>query len=207
MNIVPHILVIAATLLALFFSGTYVRLLPELMRHVLTPRAVSTIESSVRTSRDRNLLTLSLLPAAVLLTWRYKLWSPDFLEEFSPGGAIGITSAVIVGYILLREIMDFVLRPRRSSDSFTYASRLPYTFLILAATLILPSTGILYAFGASDNAISLIIKIEISIVYLLMLLRRGQILSQNCASLTTFLYLCGLELLPTTILVVSSVIF
>lgn len=207
MSITVHILVIVSTLLALVLAGSYVRLLPELSRHIWTPRAASTIEGSVRMSRDRNILALSLLPAAILLTWKYKLWCPDFLGELSPDGAVGITAAVLVGYLLLREILDFVLRPRRFSDSWTNSARIPYTFFILGATLILPSAGILFAFGASDKAISLIIKIEISIVYLLMLLRRGQILSQNCASLTTFLYLCGLELLPTSILVVSSMIF
>ncbi|MBR6346357.1 MAG: hypothetical protein IKR69_03110 [Bacteroidales bacterium] len=207
MSVTFHILAIVATILALILTGTYVRMLPELMRHIVTPRAASTIEGSVRMSRDRNFLALSLLPATVLLCWRYRLWNPDFLENFSADGAIGLTSAAIVVYLLLREFLELVLRPRRSSDSWTYASRLPYTFLVLAATLILPSTGLLAVFGAPDKLISLIIKIELIIVYLLLLLRRGQIISQSCASLTTFLYLCGLELLPTAILVATSMIF
>jgi len=67
--------------------------------------------------------------------------------------------------------------------------------------------GILYLVGADDLTVKTFLLIETGVTYLLYLLRRGQILSGSCNPLTTFLYLCGLELLPAALLVVPAVIF
>jgi len=48
--------------------------------------------------------------------------------------------------------------------------------------------------------------VEAGVLYLIYLLRRAQILSMSCNSLTTFLYLCGLELLPAALMVVPAVV-
>jgi hypothetical protein len=40
--------------------------------------------------------------------------------------------------------------------------------------------------------------------YVLYILRRGQIFASACNPFSTFLYLCGLELLPTLALVISA---
>jgi hypothetical protein len=72
--------------------------------------------------------------------------------------------------------------------------------------LALATVGILYLAGVDDLIINRFLLIESGVIYLIYLLRRGQILSLSCNPLTTFLYLCGLELLPTALLVVSAVI-
>ena len=85
------------------------------------------------------------------------------------------------------------------------AYRAGYTFFILLMMLLLATVGILYLAGVDDLVISRFLLVETGIVYLIYVLRRGQILSVSCNPLTTFLYLCGLELLPTGLLVASAV--
>jgi hypothetical protein len=72
--------------------------------------------------------------------------------------------------------------------------------------LVLPTLGILYVFHAPDTLVRTFFYVELSVVYALYLVRRVQILSLSCRSLTTFLYLCALELLPSVLLIVSAVV-
>ena len=190
--------------LGIIFAGAYVKILPELFRCLLSPRSAGGIESSVRLSRDRNILALSLFPAAMLLAWWCRLINPDWMVGLGPGARMWLVGAILAAYVLLRVVMDLVLQPRRSSETWTNSSHAFYTFFILGMSLLLPSFGILFVCGASPEAIRLIIIVEIILVYSVFLIRRAQILLQSFATLTTFLYLCGLELLPTGILVATS---
>ena len=86
------------------------------------------------------------------------------------------------------------------------AYRAGYTFFILLMMLSLVTVGILWLLHSSDLTVKTFLLVEAAVVYFLYLIRRGQILSTSCKPLTTFLYLCGLELLPTAALVLTAVI-
>ena len=111
--------------------------------------------------------------------------------------ANAIISAAIVVLFLIHGI----------SGSFQMLALGPAISRVLAYVMLaLVTVGILYVIGADDLMVKRFLLIETGMVYLLYLLRRTQILSTSCKPLTTFLYLCGLELLPAALLVGSAVI-
>ena len=98
------------------------------------------------------------------------------------------------------------MMPRRRYDDYQMAYRVGHTYLILLMMLALLTVGVHYVIGSDDLMIKRFLLVETGLTYLMYLLRRAQILSTSCKPLTTFLYLCGLELLPAALLVGSAVI-
>ncbi len=200
------LLVVASILLFLLILRSFLTVLPYLRDTVLRARGSAALENSVKVSRDRNLVAAVFLLPAVLLIFRYRLYDPAFLQGLGPDLRLGVIAGVFFGYLLLRFLLSRWARPRRRYDDYQMAYRAGYTFFILLMMLLLATVGILYLAGVDDLVISRFLLVETGIVYLIYVLRRGQILSVSCNPLTTFLYLCGLELLPTGLLVASAVI-
>ena len=200
------LLVVASILLFLLILRSFLTVLPYLRDTVLRARGSAALENSVKVSRDRNLVAAVFLLPAVLLIFRYRLYDPSFLQGLGPDVRLLVIAGVFFGYLLLRFLLSLWARPRRRYDDYQMAYRAGYTFFILLMMLALATVGILYLIGVDDLIISRFLLIEAGVVYLIYLLRRGQILSLSCNPLTTFLYLCGLELLPTALLVASAVI-
>ena len=199
------LLVVASILLFLLILRSFLTVLPYLRDTVLRARGSAALENSVKVSRDRNLVAAVFLLPAVLLIFRYRLYDPAFLQGLGPDLRLGVIAGVFFGYLLLRFLLSRCARPRRRYDDYQMAYRAGYTFFILLMMLLLATVGILYLAGVDDLVISRFLLVETGIVYLIYVLRRGQILSVSCNPLTTFLYLCGLELLPTGLLVASAV--
>ena len=122
------------------------------------------------------------------------------------GQLLPAVAGVFLVYLFLRFILYRWFRPRRRYDDYQMAYRAGYTFFILLMILALLTVGVCYVLHLSDLTVKTILLVETGVMYLLYLFRRGQILSMSCNSLTTFSYLCGLELLPTALLVVPAVI-
>ena len=199
------LLVVASILLFFLILRSFLTVLPYLRDTVLRARGSAALENSVKVSRDRNLVAAVFLLPAVLLIFRYRLYDPSFLQGLGPDLRLGVIAGVFFGYLLLRFLLSRWARPRRRYDDYQMAYRAGYTFFILLMMLLLATVGILYLAGVDDLVISRFLLVETGIVYLIYVLRRGQILSVSCNPLTTFLYLCGLELLPTGLLVASAV--
>lgn len=198
--------IVVSVLLFLLVLRSFLNVLPYLSDSILRARGSAALENSVRVSRDRNLVALVFVIPAILLIFRYRLYDPAFLQGFSPDIRLLVIAGVFVGYLLLRYLLFLWMRPRRRYDDYVMAHRVGYTFFILLMLLALVTVGILYLLQVPDLIVKTFLLAEAGVVYLLYLFRRGQILSLSCNSLTTFLYLCGLELLPTAALVVSAVV-
>ena len=198
--------VVVSVLLFLLVLRSFLSVLPYLADSILRARGSAALENSVRVSRDRNLVALVFVIPAILLMFRYRLYDPAFLQGMSPDMRLLVIAGVFAGYLLLRSLLSRWARPRRRYDDYQMAYRAGFTFFILLMLLALATVGILYALGASDLIVKSFLLAEAGIVYLLYLFRRGQILSLSCNPLTTFLYLCGLELLPTAALVVTAMV-
>ena len=190
----------------LLFLKRIMELLPLIFDSLFRARGVGYLEHSVRSNHDRNLLASLLLIPLLLMTFRFRLWDAAFLQGLSPDGRLAALAGVLSAYLLLRVLMYALLKPRRRSDYYQLARRTSYTFFILLLILLLISLGILYLFSCSDALIRVVLLLEISLFYAAFLWRRTQILSLSCNHLRTFLYLCGLEILPTSALVVSALL-
>ena len=193
-------------LLFLLFLRNFLYILPSISDSIFRARGSQALESSVRVSRDRNIIALIFIIPLVLLVQRYRLYAPDFLQPLSPDAQVGAVAGVVVLFLAVRALLHLWLKPRRRSDNYMMAYRAGHTFFILLMLVALPKVGILYMFHAGDLTFRTCIYVESAVIYGLYLLRKVQILSLSCSSLTTFLYLCALELLPAALLVTSAVI-
>jgi len=199
-------LVVLFVLLAIVLLPAFLHLLPALADSVLRARGSASLENSVRQNRDRTLITLLLMIPAMLLVYRYRLYNPSFVQDLPQNNRLLVISCVFTGFMLLRAALYVLLKPRRRYDFYRQSHRLGFTFFILLMFLVLTTVGALVLFHANDLVIRWFIYVELLVGYLLFLVRRTQILSLSCNPLTTFLYLCSLEILPSALLVVSAVI-
>ena len=206
LSLAASLLVAVSVLLFLLALRSFLSVLPYLSDNVLRARGSAALENSVRVSRDRNLVAAVFLIPAILLIFRYRLFDIAWFDTLSPDLRLAAVAGVFLVYLFLRFLMYRWLRPRRRYDDYQMAYRAGYTFFILLMILALTTVGICYILRLPDATIKTLLLVEAGVMYLLYLFRRGQILSMSCNSLTTFSYLCGLELLPTALLVVPAVI-
>ncbi len=200
------ILVTLFVVLALVELRNLLHVAPFLWDAVFRARGSVALENNVRVARERNALAVILILPAVLLIYRYRLYDPDFVQAFSDNVRLAVVAGVFAAYLLLRLLMYVWLRPRRRADHFRMAHRSGFTFFILLMIPVIFTVMILYLAGANDFIVRTFLYAEAGLVYLVFLLRKAQILSLSCNPLLTFLYLCGLEFLPTGAWVASAVL-
>ena len=206
LSLAASLLVAVSVLLFLLALRSFLNVLPYLSDSILRARGSAALENSVRVSRDRNLVAAVLLIPAILLIFRYRLFDIAWFDTLTPDMRLAAARRGVLLYLFLRFILYRWFRPRRRYDDYQMAYRAGYTFFILLMILALLTVGVCYVLHLSDLTVKTILLVESGVMYLLYLFRRGQILSMSCNSLTTFSYLCGLELLPTALLVVPAVI-
>lgn len=200
------ILVTVFVVLALLLVKNFLHVLPFLWDSVFRARGSVALENNVRVARERNQQVFVLMIPAILFIYRYRLYDARFLQSLEGNWRLAAVAGVFLAYLLLRFLMYLILKPKRRSDHYRMAHRAGFTFFIL---LLLPAiTGviILYFFRANDFIIKSFLYILAALTYLVFLVRKSQILSLSCNPLLTFLYLCGLEILPTGALIATAVL-
>lgn len=206
LSMIASLLVAVSVLLFLLALRSFLNILPYLADNILRARGSAALENSVRVSRDRNLVAAVFLIPAILLIYRYRLVDAAILDTLSPDYRLLAIAGLFIGYLLIRFLLYRWLRPRRRYDDYQTAYRTGYTFFIMLMMLALVSVAVCYVLHLPDPMVKTVLLVETGVLFLLYLLRRGQILSLSCKPLTTFLYLCALELLPAAMLVVPAAI-
>ena len=197
-------LVAAAAVAFIIFLPRFLELAPLLFDSLFRARGSVSLESSVRSSTDRRLMAALLTVPAVLVIYSYRLFRFDFLREFGPDLQLGIVAGVFLVFILLRYTLYRLLMPHRRRDFYILAHNTSLTYFILLVSLLLVTVGVLELTGLSPEVIGQVLYVESAVIYTVFFFRRAQILSLSCNHLRTFLYLCGLEILPLAALVVSA---
>ena len=206
LSMIASLLVAVSVLLFLLALRSFLNILPYLADNILRARGSAALENSVRVSRDRNLVAAVFLIPAILLIYRYRLIDAAILDALSPDYRLLAIAGLFIAYLLIRFLLYRWLRPRRRYDDYQKAYRTGYTFFIMLMMLALVSVAVCYVLRLPDSTVKTVLLVETGVLFLLYLLRRGQILSLSCKPLTTFLYLCALELLPAAMLVVPAAI-
>lgn len=209
----PDMMPVGAMVLAvvfIFLSITLLRrfldILPLLVDSLFRARSGHSLENSVRYTQDRSMISLLMLIPTLLVVFRYRLYNPTFLHIMDPDIRLAGVAGVLVAFALIRYLVYILLRPRRRADNYILARRVSKTYYILLVLLVLITVGLLSLIKATDLTISIFIYVEAAIVYLFLLFRKVQILSGSCNPLRTFSYLCALELIPTSLLIVSALV-
>ena len=197
-------LVVAFIVAFIVFLPRFLSLTPLLFDSLFRARGSMSLESSVRSSTDRRLLAALLTVPAVLLIFTYRLYNPGFLQAFGPNARLGLIAGVFYGFLLLRYLMYRLLMPRRRRDFYILAHNTALTYFILLMVLLMVTVGLLELCGVSPMVVGRVLYIESAVIYTVFFFRRVQILALSCNHLRTFLYLCGLEILPCAALVVSA---
>jgi hypothetical protein len=182
--------------------------MPSLMACMIRGKESLNLEASVKLSLDRDALALAMVIPFCLVAFRYRLYSPGFIEGMSDSSVLGIYFGIFASYLLLRFMMTWLFRPQKlPKKTYVAADKASRSFFIVYTLLLLAMGGI---FGLADvqDAVSRDAMLWVSaFMYLLFLLRKTQIFSTSCSVFAGFLYLCALEMIPTGILVVSAIIF
>ena len=182
--------------------------LPTVIKCMLWWKENVNIDVSLKTRRDRNLVATSLALPFCLLAVRFRLYYPDFMNGMQEATATGITIAVFICYMLIREGIAAGLRPRRITSNIWHAATTSeYTFFIPLVLILLVVGGVMSLVQASPSSIKVAMFCISGTIYLTSIVRKMQILGSNCNLFSAFLYLCALEILPTGVLIASAVIF
>ncbi len=164
------------------------------------------IEHSVRLSRERNLAAAAALPVLCLLANRFHLYFPGFISSLPAAWQAAATLGAVLGWLLLHKLMHVFLRPARiDQESWKAAERCWSNYFLLMMAVMLPLTGILLACGCPDPAVKVTLWVVCGLSFTVTLVRKWQILASVCNYLTSFLYLCALEIIPAAALVVSAI--
>ena len=207
-SVVNMTVVSLTVIFAIFYMNQFLGLLPYLADGVLRWHPLVSLEDSVRLTRDRNAVAVVAFVAVCTVFSRYDVYDAAFLDGFSPGVRTLLVMATLVGVILLREALVHIAAPRKGNrENYMVAARSLYDFIIIGTVLGCATSGICSIFGAKDLTIRSVLLWESGLVFALFALRRSQILRNSCPELTTFLYLCTLELIPAGLLVASALVF
>lgn len=202
------LLVVLAVILMILFAGQAFRLLPPLLYSVGRPRGSAGLEYNLGLSAMRNHIALVCLLPFALICSRYGLYAPDFMQEVPPQWQSAAVIAVFLGFTAFRALCYLIIVNRRfGKETSSAARRCAYSFFILLTFAMLVLVGIFsIAGGVSARAARLVLLTVIGLSFLMSGVRSAQILAQHCNGLAAFLYLCGLELMPATLLVLSAVV-
>lgn len=111
---------------------------------------------------------------------------------------------IIIGVVLFKYIIISVLKVSPNYDTFRYCYYTSLSYFIFIALFALILTLIIGTFGISSN-IAIMFSILIGLLYILYIKSLIEIFFSRQVSLFfIFLYLCTLEFLPVTLLVVVS---
>lgn len=201
-----RILSVVAVILFLIFIKDILRLLPQLLYSIDRRRGAVSFEYNIGMSRIRNLVALGAILPYCLIADRYSLYSPAFMERIPQEWSAFVIISVFIGYFVVRLICLVVFHPRSvEGDAAKAIERSPYSFFILLTVLMLISVGGLLLCGVGENSVRAILTGEIFFMFLFSVVRSAQILKQFRSSLSSILYLCGLEFVPAACVVASAI--
>lgn len=206
--ITNRILLIAVVVFVLFNLDFFFTFFKEFSYSISRANTAISTEHNLSFARKRNRVALfSVIPSALILD-KYGLYIISWLPDFEPIWTSILMIGVILSYYLLRRIMSIFLSPRYIHPSSNIAAIVhsPFSFFI-ALTSILICTALVDGLLNIDLIIiQRIFWIEIAFVYLFSFVRTIKILAHSCRGLRSFLYLCALEIIPSTILVLGAIL-
>ena len=202
------LLVFFSFLTVLLLLRRLVNIMPSLMACLIRGKESLNLEASVKLSLDRDALALAMIIPFCIVSFRYRLYSPRFLEGMSDNAVLGVYFGVFATFLLLRSLMTWLFRPQKMpKKTYVAADKSSRSFFIVY-TLTLLAMGAVFSVADLQDALSRNAMLWVSaFIYLLFLIRKTQIFSTSCSVFAGFLYLCALEMIPTGILVVSAIIF
>ena len=205
---VNRVLVVVSVILLVANLPDLFRLVPQLLFCFNRSRGAEALEHSLGMARMRNTTALFFALPFCLIADRYELLRPALWSVVPRGWSALATVGALGVFLLLRALCYALMRPRRlGGEAFAALRHNLYNYLLLLAPLMLVTVAVVISGRLDDALARTLLLAETGAVWLFSLLRSGQILGAHCSGLSTFLYLCGLELLPVALMVAAVVLF
>lgn len=200
-------LVIAATLLFLLNIRNFLHIFPSLLDCLSRWKGCIKIDASIKLSHERNVTTLLCILPFCLMLDRYDIAKPSFIAAWPDVWQAPAMIGFIIAWILIRELCFGLcaLRAQRL-ETFRSTRTCAMDFFIPMTILMLIFVGFFGLIGCKDGTARHILDYLCAFLYLVMLVRKSQILKSYCNPFKTFLYLCALEFVPTGILIAAVVL-
>ena len=194
-------LVVASVFFFLFFLDSFLHCNPTVLSCLTRWRNNYRLENSVPLVRSRNWTFASCILPFCLIAARFNFFDIDFITQQPAEYRTAFYIGVFLAFILLRFVIYQVIRPVHGSmETYRIAHRSAMNFFIPYTILLLVTIGVLRIFHMDPDTVRMVLLCETGAVYLVYLFTKLEILGSSYGVLTTFLYLCGLEILPAAAL-------
>ena len=204
---VNAVLATAAVILFLLQLGELYSLLPSLAGCLIRWRGNIQVEHSIHQRGQRNLMAAAALLGFCLLANRFRFFNPRLVASLPCQWQVAAVAGFALGYLILRIVLHASFRPRRMDrEAWKASGSALYNYFLLMMVVLLPVVGAMLVTGCGDGAVRVVTLCICSAAFLLFLVRKWQILGSSCTILATFLYLCGLELIPAAALIAAALV-
>lgn len=198
-------LAVIFTFLFLLSVRSFFKIIPSLGDCVLRWKGGLDLEDSLQLSGSRNLVAIVLFVPLCLVAYSYGLYHPDYMDGLSPALQFAALTASMAAYIALRSFLNWQLEMGSyRTKTFAAANKAFFNYMIILFLILFPTGAITRSLTGNEELTRILLLHITAITYLFHIFRRGQIFASACNPFTTILYLCGLELLPTAVLVLSA---
>ena len=198
-------LAVIFTFIFLLSVRSFFKILPSLGDCVLRWKGNVELEDSLQLSGSRNLVAIVLFVPLCMVAYSHDLYHPNFLDSMPHGLQLPVIVACMLTYVILRAFLNWQMEMGLyRTKTFIAANRSFISFIIILFIILFPTGAILNIFIDNKEFTRIALLHVTLLAYAFYIFRRGQIFASTCNPFTTFLYLCGLELLPTTVLVLSA---
>ncbi len=203
-----NILALISVLVFITLMRRLVNIFPSLMACMVRWKENVNIEASVKNSYDRNIIAIGMVIPFCLTAEKFNMYDLSFMGGMNENLRIGVTFGIFAAYLLIRQLAFMMVMTRKSrKKTYETARKASYTFFIILTLALVLTGGILSFIGISADIIRTAMLWISAFIYAVFLLRKTQIFASSFSILTSFLYLCALEIIPTGLLVAPVLIF
>lgn len=201
------ILVIVTAVIFFLELGLFIKFIPDFIYSFSTINTSISMSNNYSFSRSRATIALSFVLVVCLVADRFGVFScPWIMGKIAAPSSLVLIGIMLV-YLLLRLICSIVLRPRKLNSEQRFALRkTPHSYFIGLGVAFLATVIVAWLFKLDAQFVRTLLIWETGIVYFFSLLRSFKILRLSCSVMSSFLYLCGLEFLPSAVLIYSTFI-
>ena len=189
----------------LLSARSFFKIIPSLGGCLLRWKGNLDLEDSLQLSGSRNLIAVILFVPFCMVAYSHNLYHPDYMDGLSPTLRLAAVAGTMLAYIILRRFLNWQLEMGAyKTKAFMAANAAFHNYMIILFFIVFTVGAIIRAATDNEELTRIVLLHVIAFSYAVHVFRRGQIFASVCNPFTTFLYLCGLELLPTTVLVLSA---
>ncbi len=198
-------LAVIFTFIFLLSVRSFFKILPSLGDCALRWKGHLALEDSVQMSASRNLIAVITFVPLCMVVYSRGLYHPDFMDGLTPALELAAICGCMLAYLILRSFLNWQLEMEfRRTKAFTASNRAFRSYTLVLFLILFPLGAACMALTGNEELTRNILLYVSALTYIFHVFRRGQIFASVCNPFTTFLYLCGLEILPTTVLVLSA---